>query len=314
MIKKISLTIYSAIIACSTATYGSSNPIPAPDEKLLPSISSKITENGIKIYALRTGYVGVKKTHRELDVPSILRLPTIFLQNKWANWMPVISYVVVHPEGIFIVDTGLPKDINEPGYYSCDKKNEVFYKRNMSFFVPKGDTLKEQLEAININPNDVKKVIITHFHADHLGGIGLFKNAKFITGPGNYPKHVGAFTCNLPNDFKPEEAKYVNDKIDNFEESESLTTDGSIRLVPLVGHTPGHLGMIIKDSNLSYLIAGDATFDQDQTERLAVCGVSENVKQAKGTQKMIRNQIRDYKTILLPAHDPKVLSDLLKSI
>jgi glyoxylase-like metal-dependent hydrolase (beta-lactamase superfamily II) len=154
--------------------------------------------------------------------------------------------------------------------------------------------------------------VITHFHADHTGGVGLFKNASFITGPGNWPKHVGALTCRLPKAFKPEVTNYNSGPLDEFSESQSLTTDGSVRLVPLTGHTPGHLGLLVKDGAVSYLMAGDATFDLDQTQRGAICGVSQNVHDARQTQSLIQNQILKHTTVLLPAHDPAVLSRLLK--
>jgi glyoxylase-like metal-dependent hydrolase (beta-lactamase superfamily II) len=300
------------ILVSASKPFASMNPNPPPDPRALPSRASIVTKSGFKIYALRTGYVGVKQTHRELDVPAWLALPFIFLENTWADWMPVISYVVVHPEGTFVVDTGVPKNINENDFYDCDRNNKFFYQRNMSFFIPKGDALEDQLQAIQIDPQSVAKVVITHFHADHTGGVGLFKNASFITGPGNWPKHVGALTCRLPKAFKPEVTNYNSGPLDEFSESQSLTTDGSVRLVPLTGHTPGHLGLLVKDGAVSYLMAGDATFDLDQTQRGAICGVSQNVHDARQTQSLIQNQILKHTTVLLPAHDPAVLSRLLK--
>ena len=204
----------------------------------LPEFALATTSSGIQIYALRTGWVGVKKTHRDLDVPAWLALPTILFQSSWAKWMPIISYVVVHPEGIFLVDTGPSERQNKSDYYECDKFNEFFYKRNLRFSVPKGDTLAPRLQQIGISASQISKVLITHFHAVHVGALDVVQGATIYTGPGNWPSHVGAFTCRLPKDFKPVEIEYAKETRGEFEKSFPLTRDGKVAIVPLEGHTP----------------------------------------------------------------------------
>ncbi|MBX9768945.1 MAG: MBL fold metallo-hydrolase [Bdellovibrionales bacterium] len=298
-----------ATIACATG-----HPIPAPTSNSLPGASVTTTQSGIRIYALRTGFVGVKKTHRELNVPDFLAVPTIFLQWTWAAWMPVISYVIVHPEGTFVVDTGVPEEINDENYYDCDQYNKVFYKRNMSFSIPASDVFRTRLKQIGIDPALVKKVLITHFHADHTGGIADLPQAEIITGAGNWPKHVGSFTCRLPSGFSPKQVEYVDGAFGQFDKSKTLTSDGKVRIVPLIGHTPGHAGLAINDGGVTFLLAGDATFDQDQTERGAVCGVSEALNDARDTQRLMKQQGVRFNTVLLPAHDPAVLKTILNPI
>ena len=50
-------------------------------------------------------------------------------------------------------------------------------------------------------------------------------------------------------------------------------------------------------------MAGDATFDPEQTEALDVAGVSEDVGSARASQAQIRDLVRQG-AVLLPAHDP----------
>lgn len=37
----------------------------------------------------------------------------------------------------------------------------------------------EALQRIHVDPDDIKHIFLTHCHWDHIGGIQLFKNAKF---------------------------------------------------------------------------------------------------------------------------------------
>jgi glyoxylase-like metal-dependent hydrolase (beta-lactamase superfamily II) len=170
------------------------------------------------------------------------------------------------------------------------------------------------LSQIGIDPGSVKKVLITHFHADHTGGIGDLPQAEVLTGPGNWPEHVGSFTCRLPKGFSPKQVEFTDASFEQFEKSKTLTLDGKIRIVPLFGHTPGHTGLVVNDGGVTYLFAGDATFDQDQTDRGAVCGVSQDLHDARKTQKSIKQQELRFNTVLLPAHDPAVLKTLLKPV
>jgi len=105
--------------------------VPQPPAKTsLPLQAEVKTVSGIRIVAMRNGWVQVKRQHRELTIPRLLAVPGIFLGNQWVNWMPIISYAIVHPEGTILVDTGPPANVNTEDYYSCDKFNEVFYRRN----------------------------------------------------------------------------------------------------------------------------------------------------------------------------------------
>lgn len=42
------------------------------------------------------------------------------------------------------------------------------------------------LKQINVNPDDVKFVGISHFHADHTGQLGALRNATLLIGKGDW--------------------------------------------------------------------------------------------------------------------------------
>ena len=287
-----------------------SEPAPAPDRNSLPTLSEIKSDSGIRIVALRTGWVAVKRQHRELTVPRLLALPTILLSRSWADWMPIMSYAIVHPEGTILVDTGPPPHINQSEYLACDKGNEFFYRRNLRFSVPVGDTLAPRLIEAGIDAKSVSAVVVTHFHADHIGGIDLLPQAKLYTGPGNWPTHVGSFTCRLPVGLQPLLPNYEDVPVLGIGPSMSLTSDGKVRIVALPGHTPGHLGVAVIDGKRTWLVVGDATFDLDQSERGAVSGVSQHFDQAYATQRLLAAAGRQPNVVILPAHDATVFDRL----
>ena len=279
----------------------------APSPEIFPAVSQAKTPGGTHIYALRTGWVNVKKNHRDLKVPSWWVLPAIFF-GEWADWMPIISYVVVHPEMTLLVDTGPERAILQKNYYDCDPNAAFFYTRNLRFSVPPGDTLKERLQEIGMAPEQIDRVLITHFHADHVGGLKDVAHARVSTGSGNWPGHVGAFTCRLPAGFSPELLNFP----EPFAESEALTTDGALHFISLPGHTPGHVGLSLKEGQKRWLMVGDATFDAVQSASGNVAGVSEDMAQAREVQKKLHLAFEDPDTLVLPAHDVSVFERLVQ--
>lgn len=304
------------------------DPSGLPTADAVAPVSEATTPSGIRIVAMRCGWVGVKHTHRELDVPAPFAVPSIFLGRQWAPWMPIFAYAVQHPAGATVlVDTGPSERVNDADYYSADPFNEVFYKRNLRFHLPegRGDTLVPRLAQAGIAPSAVDTLLITHFHGDHVGCVDAVAHARGLTGPGNWPTHVGAFTARLPRGWTPEAAVYtpapspsmpasppsaaVMALDDLFPATQRLTPDGAVRVVPLPGHTPGHVGLAVVDGGRVWLVAGDATFDDDQTRRCGVCGVSQDVSIARETQHRLRALLErggPGEVVLLPSHDPAV--------
>jgi N-acyl homoserine lactone hydrolase len=285
---------------------------PPPQDLANPGVASVVTASGMRIHAWRTGWVGVKGTHRELDVPDWMALPSILLGRQWAAWMPIIVFAVEHPEGVIVVDTGPAAEINDAGYFDCDKRNAWFYQRNMRFAVPPNEMLGARLQQAGIEPSRVNRLVITHFHADHVGGVHLLPQARAYTGPDHWPHHVGAFTCRLPLGFEPVPVAFKPEPVVGLSQSHALTSDGKVRIVPLPGHTPGHVGLAVSDGGRTWLMAGDATFDEGQTDRGAVTGVSQDIGQARVTQGVLKQTLAQRGVVLLPSHDPTVFMRLPK--
>jgi len=137
-------------------------------------------------------------------------------------------------------------------------------------FVTEENSVKSQLRRIGILPGDVKFVIISHFHADHISGVSDFKNATYVFSQEGY-KYVsqmwkinavrhGFIEGLLPPDFL--KRSMCLDNV-NFEETslpsdllpfttgftfptKTKATTNDLFLIPLAGHCKGHLGLIVK--------------------------------------------------------------------
>jgi N-acyl homoserine lactone hydrolase len=276
----------------------------------VPHHAVSATPSGITIAAVRTGWVGVKEPHWRYSPPGFLVIPRLFLSRRWHEWIPNISYVVTVGGRALLVDTGADPAIVDPSFMDCDPSSRFFYEHNMRFVAEPEETIDRQLPELGYSLSSIETVVITHFHGDHPGRLASFPDARVLTGPGNWPTHVGSVPCTLPIGLEPELAVFGDGPFGEFPASQKLLDRDDIRMVPLPGHTHGHVGVLVQDADRYWLIAGDATFNLQETEGAQVCGVSEDVEAARRTQQLILQQRNKHDTVLLPAHDPAVFSRL----
>jgi glyoxylase-like metal-dependent hydrolase (beta-lactamase superfamily II) len=137
------------------------------------------------------------------------------------------------------------------------------------------------LRKLGVRPEEVEHVIVTHFHADHIGGLREFTRAKFyhhagalapLLACGSFKQTRAAFLPGLmPEDFAE---RSVGVKAEAFAESGELPFkaydifgDGSVRLVELPGHAPGQVGLEYEDDAGRTLYCADAFWRKEQIER-----------------------------------------------
>jgi glyoxylase-like metal-dependent hydrolase (beta-lactamase superfamily II) len=83
-----------------------------------------------------------------------------------------------------------------------------------------------------------------------------------------------------------------------------LTRAGDVSLVPLPGHTPGHLGVAVQDGDHTVLLAGDSSYTEDLMLRRIPDGPTPNEAVGWVTHQRIRILARQTPTVYLVAHDP----------
>ena len=87
--------------------------------------------------------------------------------------LPVNAFLIEHPvHGKILVDTGWSADVEE----ILPQRLKNFYRPH----VGKGETAREQLHAMGIEPEDIDLVLLTHLDVDHTCALKDFSDAKRI--------------------------------------------------------------------------------------------------------------------------------------
>jgi glyoxylase-like metal-dependent hydrolase (beta-lactamase superfamily II) len=185
---------------------------------------------------------------------------------------PSLVGVIIHPrEGVILFDVGYSQGF-------LDKTKQwpyVLYGMMTPVFYDERQSAANQLRARGIKPEDVKTVLLSHFHADHIGGARDFPNARFVCYQNAYQKVRGktgfaalqqAFLPGLlPDDFEArtifaEDRPLIDisDFYAPFEQGVDLFGDGSVVVVPLPGHAHGHYGAVIATEPAPTFLVADA--------------------------------------------------------
>ena len=91
--------------------------------------------------------------------------------------IPALIALLEHPKlGPILFDTGYT-----PRFFSHTQRFPYsLYAKITPVYVDDAETACHQLQARDIAPTDIRYLIISHFHADHVGGLADFPKAQFI--------------------------------------------------------------------------------------------------------------------------------------
>jgi N-acyl homoserine lactone hydrolase len=272
----------------------------------------------IKITAIETGKAvcKTKQVTANQERSPIGRKIDIFRDPDFVQPLPILTFLIEHPEGNFLVDTGDTAKNSVPGYLPTWNP---FFTKMVSIKVAPVEEIGFQLHELGVNPaKDIKAVILTHFHHDHTGGLEHFPRTKIIGSRENYAEYrsvkgkmAGYLPQRRPIWLKPELIDFNANPIGNFPASHAVTTDGSIFLVPTPGHCTGHMSVVVRDKDITYFIAGDASYNEENIRNEKTDGVTFKPAIALDTLKNIKAFASIEPTVVLPCHDPKSMARLI---
>lgn len=214
------------------------------------------------------------------------------------------------------MDTGDTARTSEPGYFP---RWHPYHRTSVRFDVALEQEIGPQLEKININPEEVRTVILTHFHTDHAGGLHHFPESEILVQGDDYKsaqgfmgKVQGYLPHQWPEWLAPTPIPFEAVAVGPFEQSYSVTDAGDVLVVPTPGHTPGHVSVIVKADGISYFLAGDTSYTQSLLLEREPDSVSPNRSTAVETLDAILDYARTEPTVYLPSHDPQSVERLKK--
>jgi N-acyl homoserine lactone hydrolase len=262
----------------------------------------------MRIHAIQTGTVAVTTAWREGIGHGRTRLLHTILDRDLTDPLPIYAFVVEHPEGVIVVDTGETAGAAVPGYFPRWHPGVRAFRE----WVEPEQEIGPQLRQLGITPGDVRWVVMTHMHTDHAGGLHHFPGNEILVtrseieyGSGLRGRMRGyVANSRWPDWFRPNAIELGPEPFGPFPHSTRLSQAGDVTLVPLPGHTPGQIGVVVDDGDHSVLLAGDSSY----TEQLMLRGKPDGVGADEDSERLTHERIRalaaETPTVYLVAHDP----------
>lgn len=194
----------------------------------------------------------------------------------WAGWreeaLPVNAFLVRHPEGNCVFDAGQTALAAERGYFP---RWQPFF-RLARFELDADDEVEAQLEAYGTSAEEVRWVVLSHLHTDHVGGLAPLARSEVIVSEKEW-QHArgvaGRIRGYLPQDWprglQPTRLELDRGGFGPFSASHALVEDETLVVVSTPGHTPGHVSLLVRREEGDVLLGGDLAHTTSDLRRVA---------------------------------------------
>ena len=227
---------------------------------------------------------------------------------------PVSFFVVKHPKGVVLFDTGNnDKLITDTNYWPAVFRALV--TTPTPSMTPEV-AIDVQLAKIGVKPEDVRYVVMSHLHMDHAGNIGKFKKSTFIIQRdeihGAFWPEPGTASSFIPADFMPLRVEPGTSKNANAQPVIELAGDhdvfgdGTLVVKRWPGHTVGSQMMTVKLKNTgTILLTGDTIFLRENVEKNIApnAGLAWNATEVMRSYEYVRNMMASEKYDYFTSHD-----------
>jgi len=213
--------------------------------------------------------------------------------------MSYFFWAVTGPGGAVVVDAGFSRE-------AAAKRGRSLYR-----------DLGEGLSRVGIDPGQVETVVLTHFHADHVGNLDLFPRATFLAQERELAFWTGPYAgySIFREIMEPGEIARLKEL---RQAGRLVLVDGQKELRPglrlhlVGGHTAGTQILEVRTARGRAVIASDAVkTDRNLKERRPDPYLHDAPGMLDGYELIAG--LADSPDLILPGHDPAVLDRMEKT-
>ncbi len=236
----------------------------------------------LNLYAFTCGW---------LTVPAALLLAG----EKGKLTVPVPAYLIEHPKGRALFDSGLHVDTQT----DPDRRLGRVAPYHTVAFRP-GEELTARLQLLDVAPDRIDFIINSHLHFDHCGGNEQLPNATVLVQRREWEAGHDADLIERvyydPHDYDHgHRVQMIDGEYDVF-------GDGSVVCLPTHGHTPGHQSLRVR-IGADVVMTGDACYLRRTLEDLHLPTTMYDREQMLASIRRLR-ALRDAGALVITGHDP----------
>jgi glyoxylase-like metal-dependent hydrolase (beta-lactamase superfamily II) len=229
-----------------------------------------------------------------------------FMMKRFGEWFsdtfqyppgarPLVGscYLIRHGEDYLLWDTGMSDALI--GKPVDNDQQSMSLKRS----------IVDQLRQIGVTPAQIDMVGISHFHDDHTGQAKHFPNAQLVIGRGDWTALKG--TDEQLKDARRDLAHWLTGPGKSIAVGDAdMFEDGTVLMLAMPGHTPGHSALLVRLASGPVLLSGDQyhfteavknrgvpSFNVDRADTLASHDRFERIAANTGAKVIIQHEPAD---------------------
>lgn len=231
------------------------------------------------------------------------------------------AFLLQHPDrGALLFDTGYAPRLLEAFRHWPDR----LYKYATPTTV--GVPVVEQLARFDLTASDVRMVLVSHLHADHVAGLRDFPHATFVVtrdalslqrqSRGLDAVRRGIVQQLFPSDFADRAQvieTYADAPLPHLGATHDLFGDGTVRLVALPGHARGQFGALVQGTHGAVLLCADGAwtsraYRECKAPHWITGAMQDDVAALHGTLRHLHDfAVERADVVILPTHCPETL-------
>ncbi|MFS4457913.1 MBL fold metallo-hydrolase [Bdellovibrio sp. HCB2-146] len=226
------------------------------------------------------------------------------------------AFLIEHPQGNFLFDTGLGKKAKE-------QVQEMTWWARIATHFTQRDSAAEQLQKMGIK---LDRIIVSHVHFDHVSGLADFPGTpvEALKEEVEFTKIKGASTAVLASTFDANtnwQIYELQDKeYEGYKKSRDIFGDGTLVLVGMPGHTPGSVGLFVNISpDKRIFLVGDTVWNSAAISKALpkfwVARVTADNKPDEVMERILELKAlreRNPHIMIIPGHDAAAIETLNK--
>jgi glyoxylase-like metal-dependent hydrolase (beta-lactamase superfamily II) len=172
-------------------------------------------------------------------------------------------------------------------------------------------SLVDLLAKIDVKPEQIKYVGISHYHADHTGQVASFPKATVLIGQADWDAITSPKPAQGVN-FKPFEAWIKGEsKVEPLTLDKDVFEDGTVIVLRTPGHTPGHSSLLVKlPQTGAVVLSGDAMHFRENYNAFGVPSFNFDRAQTVASIERLKQIAANLKATIIIQHDARDVEKL----
>jgi glyoxylase-like metal-dependent hydrolase (beta-lactamase superfamily II) len=205
-------------------------------------------------------------------------------------------YLIRHGDQYMLWDTGMPASL--VGHPMTNPVMTVSLRAS----------LPDQLARLGVRPEQISILGISHYHFDHTGQAATFPHARLIMGAAD----LAALRSDQPGVERAPLAPWLTGggQVTEARGDHDVFGDGSVIMLNLPGHTPGHTALLVRLASGPVMLSGDTWHFTEQVAHRGVPPFNTNRAESLASMDRFDRLARNLHARVIIQHEPADVAKL----